>query len=126
MTPEYDMPIPHPDGLFYARGPIGQVYYHDALTGEARTNSPADQQDYIMVQQELEHTYNHFREICSSKTFNGAPREIWQEKGSKDLIDRVRDEYQNLREKHQPINHPEEVLKELDAIVARASKELAG
>jgi hypothetical protein len=38
---------------------------------------------------------------------------------------KVRDEYQTLREKHQPVNHPEEVLKALDDIVARASKELA-
>jgi len=55
MTPEYDLQIPHPGGLFYARGPIGQVYYHDALTGALRTNTMADQEDCIMVQQELEH-----------------------------------------------------------------------
>jgi trimethylamine:corrinoid methyltransferase-like protein len=50
MTPEYNLQIPHPGGLFYARGPIGQVYYHDALTGDIRTNTMADQQDYIMAQ----------------------------------------------------------------------------
>jgi hypothetical protein len=43
MTPEYDLQIPHPGGLFYARGPIGQVYYHDALTGAVRTNTMAGQ-----------------------------------------------------------------------------------
>ena len=75
---------------------------------------------------DLEHTYNHFREICSPKTFNRAPREIWQKEGGKDLIARARDEYRTLRERHQPVNHPEELLKALDAIVARASKELAG
>lgn len=75
---------------------------------------------------DLEHTYNHFREICSPKTFNRAPRELWEKEGCKDLIAMARDEYRNLKKKHQPVNHPEEALKEFDAIVARASKELAG
>ena len=72
------------------------------------------------------HTYNHFREICSPKTFIRAPRELWQKEGGKDLIARARDEYRTLKARHQPISHPEEVLKEFDAIAARASKELAG
>jgi hypothetical protein len=42
------------------------------------------------------------------------------------LVARARDEYRSLKEKHRPVNHPEEVLKELDAIASRASKELAG
>jgi trimethylamine:corrinoid methyltransferase-like protein len=75
---------------------------------------------------DLEHTYNHFREICSPKTFNRAPRELWEKEGCKDLIAMARDEYRNLKEKHQPVNHPAEVLKELDAIAARANTELAG
>ena len=32
----------------------------------------------------------------------------------------------HLKEKHQPVSHPAEVLKEIEAIVARANKELAG
>jgi trimethylamine:corrinoid methyltransferase-like protein len=75
---------------------------------------------------DLEHTYNHFREICSPKTFNRAPRELWEKAGGKDLIAMARDEYRNLKEKHQPVSHPAEVLKEIEAIAARASKELAG
>lgn len=55
MTPEYDLRIPHPQGLFYARGPIGQVYYHDPITGNIRANTMADQEDYVMVQQGLAH-----------------------------------------------------------------------
>ena len=74
---------------------------------------------------DLEHTYNHFREICSPQTFNRAPREIWEREGGKDLIARARDEYRTLKAKHQPVSHPQEVLKEVDAIAARASKELA-
>jgi trimethylamine:corrinoid methyltransferase-like protein len=38
---------------------------------------------------DLEHTYNHFREICSPKTFNRAPRELWEKEGGKDLIVRA-------------------------------------
>ena len=74
---------------------------------------------------DLEHTYNHFREICDPQTFNRAPRELWEKEGGKDLIARARDEYRTLKSKHQPVSHPQEVLKEMDAIAARASKELA-
>jgi trimethylamine--corrinoid protein Co-methyltransferase len=55
MEPEYDVPIPHPKGLFYARGPIGQTDYLDPLTGNLLKNTMAEQKDYVMVQQELEH-----------------------------------------------------------------------
>jgi trimethylamine:corrinoid methyltransferase-like protein len=75
---------------------------------------------------DLEHTYNHFREICNPRTFNRAPRELWEKKGAKDLVAMARDIYQSLKEKHQPIDHPEDVLKEVDAIASRAGKELAG
>lgn len=51
MEEKYDVPIPHPEGLFYARGPIGQMHYIDALTGEYRENTMSDQLDYIKVQQ---------------------------------------------------------------------------
>jgi trimethylamine:corrinoid methyltransferase-like protein len=75
---------------------------------------------------DLEHTYNHFREICSPKTFMRAPREIWQQEGAMDLVASAREAYRVLREKHRPVDHPEEVLKAIDAIVTRADKELAG
>jgi trimethylamine:corrinoid methyltransferase-like protein len=75
---------------------------------------------------DLEHTYNHFREVCSPKTFIRAPREIWQQEGGKDLVAFAREAYRVFREKHRPVDHPEEVLKTIDAIVARADIELAG
>ena len=55
MEPQYNMSIPHPEGLFYARGPIGQVSYHHPLSGDIIPNTMAEQEDYLMVQQELEH-----------------------------------------------------------------------
>lgn len=55
MEPRFDVPIPHPVGGFYARGPIGQMFYLDPLTGEYRENTMEDQLDYIKVQQALEH-----------------------------------------------------------------------
>lgn len=55
MEPAYDVPIPHPEGSFYARGPIGQMFYLDPLTGEYRKNTMADQLDYVKVQQGLDH-----------------------------------------------------------------------
>ncbi|MDL2214423.1 trimethylamine methyltransferase family protein [Clostridia bacterium OttesenSCG-928-O13] len=51
---KYDVPIPHPEGSFYAQGPIGQMFYLDPLTNERRECTMADQEDYIKVQQALE------------------------------------------------------------------------
>lgn len=74
---------------------------------------------------DLEHTFDHFRGTCNPKTFNRVPREIWESRGGQDLVARARDKYRLLKRNHQPVDHPEAVLKELDAIAARASRELA-
>ena len=54
IDPRYDVVIPHPQNSFYARGPIGQMFYLDPITGEYRENTMADQLDYIKVQQALD------------------------------------------------------------------------
>jgi trimethylamine---corrinoid protein Co-methyltransferase len=71
-----------------------------------------------------EHTFNHFRDTCHPKTFNRSPRVLWERDGAKDLIEKARDEYRALKERHQPVNHPEDVLKEISSIASRASKEM--
>lgn len=51
----YDVRVPHPQGLPYAQGPIGQMHYLNPRTGERRLCTMADQEDYVKVQQGLEH-----------------------------------------------------------------------
>lgn len=53
--PKFDVNFPHPQGLFYAQGPIGQTKYLDALTEELRECTMHDQIDFIKVQQACEH-----------------------------------------------------------------------
>ena len=53
--PRFDVQFPHPRGLFYAQGPIGQTKYLDALTGELRPCTMDDQIDFVKVQQACEH-----------------------------------------------------------------------
>jgi trimethylamine--corrinoid protein Co-methyltransferase len=72
----------------------------------------------------LPHTFNHFRKICSTKTFNNLPKESWQAAGAKDMVERAKEVYLELKKRHKPVEHPEEVLKELDAIADRASREM--
>ena len=72
----------------------------------------------------LPHTFNHFRDICSTRTFNNLPKESWEAAGSKDMVDRAREVYLELKKRHQPVDHPPELLRELDAIAQRASREM--
>lgn len=51
---KHDVYLPHPAGSFYAQGPIGQMFYLDALTNERRDCTMADQEDYIKVHQALD------------------------------------------------------------------------
>jgi trimethylamine---corrinoid protein Co-methyltransferase len=71
-----------------------------------------------------EHTFKNFKNTCIPKTFTRAPRERWKKEGAKDLVEKARDEYRVLKERHQPVNHPEDVLKEIKSIADRASKEM--
>ncbi len=73
-----------------------------------------------------EHTFKHYKDICDPKTFNRIPRERWEKQGSKDMIEKARDEYEAIKARHKPVNHPEDLLNELDAIAARASREMVG
>ncbi len=70
------------------------------------------------------HTFKYFKDICDPKTFNRIPRARWEKQGAKNMVEKARDEYKAIKEKHIPVNHPEDLLKELDAIAERASKEM--
>jgi trimethylamine--corrinoid protein Co-methyltransferase len=72
----------------------------------------------------LPHTFKHFRETCPTRTFNNLPRESWRDAGAKGMVDRAREVYLELKKRHQPIDHPPELIRELDAIADRASREM--
>lgn len=70
------------------------------------------------------HTFKYYKDICDPRTFNRLPRQRWEKEGKKDMIEKARDEYLSIKKRHKPVDHPEEVLKELDAISDRASREM--
>jgi len=70
------------------------------------------------------HTFKHFRDGYRTKTFSRDSRTAWVGKGSKDIAERAKDQYQLIKENYQPIILSKEVTDELDAIVKRADEEL--
>ncbi len=70
------------------------------------------------------HTFKHYKEICDPKTFDRTSRDRWEKNGSRDMVEKAREEYRVLKKRHQPVDHSEELLKELDAIAERASREM--
>jgi trimethylamine--corrinoid protein Co-methyltransferase len=74
-----------------------------------------------------EHTLNNLRtgELVTTEIFERDRRELWEAKGSKSLEQKAREKGLALLAKHQVPPLPEEVLRELAAIVKRADNELA-
>lgn len=74
-----------------------------------------------------EHTLNNLRtgELIATEIFERDRRELWEAKGSKSLEQKAREKGLALLAKHQVPPLPEEVLRELAAIVKRADTELA-
>ncbi|MEL7568577.1 MAG: trimethylamine methyltransferase family protein [Dehalobacterium sp.] len=72
----------------------------------------------------MDHTFAHFRDGYRAKLFSRDSKTTWEEKGSKTLVDRVKEAYLAMKDNLQPVNLPENVVKQLDAIVARADREL--
>jgi len=71
-----------------------------------------------------DHTFAHFKDGFRTKLFSRDSRTTWLEKGAKTLEERAKDAYQIIKANYQPVNLPENVLKELEAIVKRADVEL--
>jgi trimethylamine:corrinoid methyltransferase-like protein len=71
-----------------------------------------------------EHTFRHFRDGYRTKVFNRDSRTAWLEKGGKDIVARAKDLYQSIKQNYEPINLPQEVIEEMDAIVKRADEAL--
>ncbi|MCR6547037.1 trimethylamine methyltransferase family protein [Dehalobacterium formicoaceticum] len=72
----------------------------------------------------LDHTFNHFRDGYRSNLFTRDAKATWEGKGGKTLAERAKEAYLAMKDDLKPVSLPENVVKELDAIVARADKEL--
>lgn len=72
----------------------------------------------------MDHTFAHFRDGYRAKLFSRDSKTTWDEKGSKTLADRAKEAYLAMKDNLQPVDLPEKVAKELDAIVARADQAL--
>jgi len=72
----------------------------------------------------MDHTFAHFRDGYRAKLFSRDSKTTWEEKGSKTLAERATEAYKGMKDSLHPVSLPENAAKELDAIVARADKEL--
>lgn len=116
--------------------PLQLIIDNDLVTMAQRLQAGVDVDDERMATDtimELEvgqafldqdHTLDHFHEVIYPKTFNRQSRTTWEEQGQKDIIDNAREVYKKIIADHKPAEHSQEVLREMDAIVARADREL--
>jgi trimethylamine:corrinoid methyltransferase-like protein len=74
---------------------------------------------------ERAHTLKHCREALRTELFVSQPREVWSAEGSKDLYARAVENYKELKKQLRPQQLPEEVQRELNAIVKKADECLA-
>jgi trimethylamine---corrinoid protein Co-methyltransferase len=71
------------------------------------------------------HTRKHYREAVRPDVFNRQAISAWEAAGSKTIVEKALEKYQGLERNDQPIL-PEETLRALDAVVAKADVALAG
>ncbi|MCR6544835.1 trimethylamine methyltransferase family protein [Dehalobacterium formicoaceticum] len=70
------------------------------------------------------HTYTHFRdEIWNPRLFTRMFWEIWEEKGSKNMLERARELTSNILKTHQTQPLSQEATEEMARIIARVEKE---
>ena len=70
------------------------------------------------------HTLRHCRDYVEPNLFRFQLQQTWEAEGEKDLYARAVDEYKRLRTQIKPVDLPEDVRREMDAVVARADKAL--
>ncbi|MEZ5124865.1 MAG: trimethylamine methyltransferase family protein [Thermoleophilia bacterium] len=71
------------------------------------------------------HTLKHCREAVRPDIFVADPLDAWQTAGSKDLYERAAEKYRELRATLRPLELPDDVRRDMDAVVARADAHLA-
>ncbi|HET6495928.1 MAG TPA: trimethylamine methyltransferase family protein [Thermoleophilia bacterium] len=72
------------------------------------------------------HTLRHCREMIRPDLFVPDVLDNWMAAGRKDLYERATEKYQEMRKTLQPIELPDDVKRDMDAVVKAADKHLAG
>jgi len=72
------------------------------------------------------HTRRHMKEIWRPNVWDRTPYDNWVREGKKGALHRATEIADDILDNYEPEPLPEDVVKELRAIVARADKELAG
>lgn len=75
---------------------------------------------------DMDHTFEHFRDSLRLPTFNRDSKPNWVRDGSKDMLTRAKDVYQNIKENYQPLAVAGEVLKNMEEVVKQADDQLVG
>ena len=70
------------------------------------------------------HTLKHCRDYVEPSLFRLQLQQQWEAEGEKDLYERAVDEYRRLKSVIKPVDLPDDVRREMDAVVARADKAL--
>ncbi len=70
------------------------------------------------------HTLKHCREAVRQDIFIADPLDTWQTAGEPDLYDRAVEKYRELRGTLAPLDLPDDVKRDLDAVVRRADEKL--
>lgn len=73
----------------------------------------------------LPHTFNHCRDNVRTKLFSNKPLAPWIENGEKDLRDRARDRYLELKKNFKPLDLPASTVQDMNAVVKKADKYLS-
>ena len=71
-------------------------------------------------------TYEHMRGLTTSRLLDRRPREMWAEDGGLDLRGRAAAKAREILAGHRPEPLPDDILRELSAIVARTEAVAAG
>ena len=72
------------------------------------------------------HTLKHCREAARPDIFVADPLDTWQNAGAPDLYERAAARYRELRQGLAPLDLPDEVVRDLEKLVAAADAALAG
>jgi trimethylamine--corrinoid protein Co-methyltransferase len=70
-----------------------------------------------------DHTLRHMREASQPRLFDRGVRAVWEAAGATDLADRARDEARRVLAEHVVAPLPDDVLQQIEHIVARADRE---
>jgi trimethylamine:corrinoid methyltransferase-like protein len=70
------------------------------------------------------HTLKHCREAVRPDIFVAEPLDTWQRAGGKDLYERAAEKYRELRGTLQPLDLPDDVKRDMDAVVRQADATL--